>query len=279
MRGRILVVTGTGTGVGKTAVTAAVAALEPGRVAVLKAAQTGVAVGENGDLAEIDRLARVHGVELGRYPEPLAPATAARRAGVRPVRPAAIAAEADRLAGLHDLVLVEGAGGLLVRFDDDGSTLADAAAELAAPVLVVTHAGLGALNAAALTVEALHRRGLSCPGLVVGAWPAEPDLACRCNLSDLPEVTGLPLLGALPDGVVARFGAAGQDEDAVVAPGDDSVAERGMCREKGLAPGADPAPEPGSREEFPAIARRSLAPYLGGTWSATDFTRACLPNG
>jgi dethiobiotin synthetase len=198
--GRVLVVTGTGTGVGKTVVTAAVAALAAGRVAVLKPAQTGVGPGEPGDLAEITRL--VPGVttrELARYPDPLAPATASRRAGLPPVTPADAARAAKDLAVDHDLVLVEGAGGLLVRFDRDG-TLADVAAVLDAPVLVVAAAGLGTLNHTALTVEALRSRGLRCAGVVVGSWPSEPDLAARCNLADLPDVTGVPLLGAVPEG-------------------------------------------------------------------------------
>lgn len=199
-RGRVLVITGTGTGVGKTIVTAAVAALAAGRVAVLKPAQTGIAPGEPGDLAEIVRL--VPGVttrELARYPDPLAPATAARRAGAVPVTPAEAAQAAKDLAQDHDLVIVEGAGGLLVRFDEHG-TLADVAAALDAPVIVVVAAGLGTLNHTALTVEALLTRGLTCAGVVVGAWSAEPDLAARCNLADLPAVTGVPLLGVLPDG-------------------------------------------------------------------------------
>ncbi|HEY0637487.1 MAG TPA: AAA family ATPase, partial [Pseudonocardiaceae bacterium] len=79
-------------------------------------------------------------------------------------------------------------------------TLADVAAALDAPVLVVTLAGLGTLNATALTTEALRSRGLSCAGLVIGSWPAEPDLAARCNLADLPMDAGAPLLGALPEG-------------------------------------------------------------------------------
>ncbi|NEC51494.1 AAA family ATPase, partial [Actinospica acidiphila] len=77
----VLVVTGTNTEVGKTVVTAAVAAtaLAGGRsVAVLKAAQTGVGPDEPGDAAEVVRLAgAVTSDELARYPEPLAPATAA----------------------------------------------------------------------------------------------------------------------------------------------------------------------------------------------------------
>lgn len=200
-RGRVLVITGTGTGVGKTVVTAAIAAVAPGRVAVLKPAQTGVAVGEPGDLAEVRRLAAPATVaELARYPDPLAPATAARRAGRPALHPAAAARAAALLAADHGLVLVEGAGGLLVRFTDAGGTLADVAALLDAPVLVVTTAGLGTLNSAALTVEALRTRGLTCAGIVVGAWPAAPDLAACENLRDLPAVTGVPLLGALPEG-------------------------------------------------------------------------------
>jgi dethiobiotin synthetase len=199
--GRVLVVTGTGTGVGKTVVTAAVAALAAGRVAVLKPAQTGVGPDEPGDLADVVRLVPgVHGRELGRYPDPLAPATAARRAGLPPVTPAAAAAAARELAADHDLVLVEGAGGLLVRFDDHDGTLADVAAALGAPVLVIAAAGLGTLNHTALTTEALTARGLRCAGVVVGSWPRHPDLAARCNLADLPSVTGFPLLGALPEG-------------------------------------------------------------------------------
>ncbi|WP_330435975.1 dethiobiotin synthase [Streptomyces sp. NBC_00825] len=202
----VLVVTGTGTEIGKTVVTAAVAAARADlRVAVLKPVQTGLAPGEPGDGAEVARLAGGHvtAVELARFPEPLAPATAARRAGLPPVRPYEIADAAQKLATEHDLVLIEGAGGLLVRFDDEGSTLADAARLLDAPVLVVTPAGLGTLNTTALTSEALRARGLGCLGVVVGSMPAEPDLAARCNLADLPVVAGAPLLGAVPAGAGA----------------------------------------------------------------------------
>lgn len=225
----MLVVTGTGTGVGKTVVTAAVAALAVAageRVAVLKPAQTGVAPGEPGDLADVVRLVPgVTGREPARYPDPLAPATAARRAGLPAVTPVVAAREARVLAATHDLVLVEGAGGLLVRFDDDGGTLADVAALLGAPVLVVAAAGLGTLNHTALTTEALAARGVTCAGVVIGAWPRDPDLAERCNLADLPAVTACALLGAVSAG-------AGE-----------------------LSPA-----------EFATVARHSLSPVLGGEW-------------
>jgi dethiobiotin synthetase len=200
----VLVITGTGTEVGKTITTAAVAAaaVAAGRsVAVLKAAQTGVRPDERGDADEVARLAgAVTATELARYPEPLAPATAARRAGMTPVRPQDVAEAAAKLAAEHDLVLVEGAGGLLVRFDEAGGTLADAAQLLRAPVLVVATAGLGTLNTTELTARELRRRSVELLGVVIGGWPESPDLAMRCNITDLPDVAGAPLLGALPMG-------------------------------------------------------------------------------
>jgi dethiobiotin synthetase len=200
----ILVVTGTSTGVGKTVVTAAVAALARARdasVAVVKVAQTGVEADEPGDLAEVARLAPgIRQVEYARYPDPLSPDAAARRAGVAPLRLDRIAVDVAALADRYDLVLVEGAGGLLVRFADDGWTLADLARTLAAPVLVVTTAGLGTLNHTALTLEVLAGRGLRLAGVVIGCWPAVPDLAARTNVADLETLSGRPLDGALPEG-------------------------------------------------------------------------------
>ncbi len=213
----VLVVSGTDTDVGKTVVTAALAtlAMRAGRsVAVLKPAQTGLAPGEPGDLAAVRRLcgAGLTTRELARYPEPLAPDTAARRAGQPTLSATQITVAATELAEAHDLVLVEGAGGLLVPFDAAGQSMADVALATGAPVLLVVRAGLGTRNATLLSVEALRRRGIACRGLVVGRWPAAPGLAERCNLADLPADTGVPLLGVLPEGMatlaVTEFGRA-----------------------------------------------------------------------
>ncbi|MFC9789006.1 dethiobiotin synthase [Rhodococcus sp. NPDC127528] len=200
----ILCVTGTSTDVGKTVTTAAIAAralAEGLSVAVCKPAQTGVAPDEAGDLAEVQRLSGVTTVvELARYPEPLAPDTAARRAGLPLLERADVVAAVRGLDAAHDLTLVEGAGGLLVRLGAGGFTLADLAADLQAPVVLVAAAGLGTLNHSALTVAAARQAGVECVGAVIGSWPAEPDLAMRCNLDDLTDVTGVPLLGRIPEG-------------------------------------------------------------------------------
>jgi dethiobiotin synthetase len=228
----ILLVTGTSTGVGKTVVTAAVAALALARgtsVAVVKPAQTGVAPGEPGDLAEIARLAPgVRPAEYARYPDPLSPEAACARCGGDALRLDDVARRVAALAAEHQLVLVEGAGGLLVRFADDGWTLADLARALTAPVLVAAAAGLGTLSHTALTLEVLAGRGIQHAGVVIGSWPARPGLAERTNVRGLAAVAGRPLAGALPEG----------------APG--SV-------------------------DFVSVARHGLSPALGGSFDAADF--------
>jgi dethiobiotin synthetase len=199
----ILVVTGTGTGVGKTVVTAAIAALalaRGARVAVVKPAQTGVGP----DTPDADVIGRLAGVsdthELARFPHPLSPEAAARVSGLPPLDIRAAADYVARLAETRDLVLVEGAGGLLVRYDTAGATIADLAWELSAPALVVTAAGLGTLNHTALTCEAFAARKIVNAGVVIGSWPANPGLAELTNLADLEVVAGEPLAGVLPAG-------------------------------------------------------------------------------
>ena len=197
---QVLIVSGTGTGVGKTVVTAALAALAQDQAAVVKPAQTGT----DTDVPDIVTVRRLAGVadthELARFPDPLSPEAAARTAGLPPLDMHAAAAYIKRLTARRRRVIVEGAGGLLVRYDPDGTTIADLAAMLDAPVLVVAAAGLGTLNHTALTLEALAARALACAGVVIGSWPASPGLAERANVADLSTLAGGTLAGILPEG-------------------------------------------------------------------------------
>ncbi|MGB3884767.1 dethiobiotin synthase [Gordonia sp. (in: high G+C Gram-positive bacteria)] len=203
MSADIVVVTGTSTDIGKTIAVAAVASAARAaglRVAVCKAAQTGVAPGEPADLAEVERLAgSLPTREPARFPEPLAPETAAARAGLPPVTLAEIVDAVAELAVNADLVLVEGAGGVLVRLASD-LTILDVANRLDADLLVVTDPGLGTLNHTELTVRAAHAAGVRVRGLVIGSWPDAPDLAMTCNLADLPRLTGIPVVASIPTG-------------------------------------------------------------------------------
>jgi dethiobiotin synthetase len=200
----VLVVTGTDTGVGKTVVTAALATLARARgssVAVVKPGQTGVGPDEAGDLQDIGRLAGIDDLhEFARFPDPLSPAAAARHAELPPVGLAHAAERIRELTEDHRLVLVEGAGGLLVRFDEEGATIADLARWLGAAVVVVTRPDLGTLNHTALTLEAMAHRGVQLAGVVIGSWPDDPGLAMLSNVRDLETVAARPLAGVLPTG-------------------------------------------------------------------------------
>jgi dethiobiotin synthetase len=203
----VLFVTGTDTGVGKTVATAALAVARRaagGSPYVIKPAQTGVTVDEPGDLAVVRRLAgELPGHEGVRLREPLAPDTAARLEGVDPPglaeqRDAVVAAAED-----HDVV-VEGSGGVLVSLGMHWNLLdlAQSVAYFGVPVgfVVVARAGLGTLNHSALTVYAIQHRELHVHGLVIGSWPDVPDLAATQNLLDLPMMTGVPVIGRIPEG-------------------------------------------------------------------------------
>ena len=204
---RFVVVTGTGTGVGKTVVTAALATSYSAHdldVAVVKPVQTGLLGGEPG--GDVDEIAALSGVfdihEFVRLEDPLAPDSAAR---LRDVEIPTVAELAERVAAVRgDVVVVEGTGGVLVRLDREGGTIIDLILDLRArgadvDVLVVTSPHLGTLNHTELAVEALRHRGIEPSGLIIGSWPNEPDLAQRCNREDLPRVTGVPLLTALAE--------------------------------------------------------------------------------
>ncbi|GAB3867684.1 dethiobiotin synthase [Nocardioides maradonensis] len=210
---RVIVVTGTDTDVGKTIATAAIAATVDGSVVVVKPVQTGVPADthEGADAAKVRELTGVAVQELTRLDDPLAPDVAARRQGVR-IPPVAVhAAYLRRLANDYDTIIVEGAGGLLVRLDEDGATILDLAVALrdSMPeadheVVVVTRAGLGTLNHTELTVGALRSRGIEPRGLVIGSWPSDPGLAEQTNRDELPRVTGVPVIGVIPAGAGER---------------------------------------------------------------------------
>ncbi|MGI8992721.1 MAG: dethiobiotin synthase [Nocardioidaceae bacterium] len=214
----IVVVTGTSTGVGKTVVTAALTSLAMSaghRVAVVKPTQTGVSAAEPGDLATVGQLSGCTSLhELVRLDDPLAPDTAARLRKLSLPKVASLAARVIEIAHGHDVTFVEGAGGVAVRLDTAGGTILALARHLAdagqSPrMLVVTTLALGTLNHTELTVGAVRAADVEPAGLIVGSVPDRLGLAERCNIDELPRLTGLPVLGHLPAGAggfeAARF--------------------------------------------------------------------------
>jgi len=223
---KVVLVTGTSTGVGKTVVTAALTVTLRRRgatVAVVKPLQTGVTDDEDGDLQVVQHLlGEDQGVsfhEFVRLRAPLAPDTAARLQEVTLPRVAEHARSITTIAGEADVVLVEGAGGLLVHLDNRGGTLADIGIALrykgfSVGYVLVASPSLGTLNHTALTGEALAARNLPLLGVVVGSFPGKPGLAEQSNLLDLPRTVKAPLIGHLPEGA----GALAPDEFGRQAP-------------------------------------------------------------
>ena len=239
---RGIFVMGTDTGVGKTVVTAAIAlaARAQGRsVAPLKPAQTGddgTIAGDAGFVASLIGLEEPYAHLCPyRLRAPLAPSVAAQLEGAR-LDPGVVARAYADLSARFDLVLVEAAGGALVPFSD-GVDMAALAGMLGLPVVVVIRPGLGTLNHTLLTLEALHRRGLTVLGTVISGYPDEPGLDAATNPGVLARVSPVPLLGVIP------FDAA-IDVDAG-RPGD-----------------------------LAATGPAGLDPLLGGTFSPARFRRA-----
>jgi len=203
---RCLFVTGTDTGVGKTLVSAALLhtlARRYARVVGMKPVAAGLEW-VDGAWVSTDAMAlraastvRVP-PELDNpvaLPDPVSPHIAAARAG-RQVGVAELLAAQRALAGLADVVLVEGAGGWRVPLNDT-ETLADLARALAAPVVLVVGLRLGCLNHALLTAEAIRADGLTLAGWVANS--IDPAMACRDeNIETLRQRLHAPLLGVLP---------------------------------------------------------------------------------
>jgi dethiobiotin synthetase len=167
-------VTGTDTGVGKTVVATALLhalALSGRRAIGMKPVSAGLATdgSANPDVAALLAAGNVDAPLADRNPyafaAAIAPHLAAAQAGVT-IDLAVIAAAYARLAAHSEVVVVEGAGGVMVPVDATHDML-DIAARLRLPVLLVVGMRLGCLNHALLSAAAIRGRGLELAGWVV----------------------------------------------------------------------------------------------------------------
>ena len=200
-------ITGTDTGVGKTLVACGLAAAfkDAGfRVGVMKPAESGCR-NEKGHLVPQDAtflkaaagsnqaIDRICPYRLG---VPAAPSVAAAHAAVR-IRPDFLVRLCRDMGAAHDLMLVEGAGGLMVPLVDD-YTYADLARELGLAVLVVVGNRLGAINHAVLTLEHGACLGLNVCGYILNDMESEGTPATATNAQTLQQMTKVPCLGKVP---------------------------------------------------------------------------------
>lgn len=228
MRLRGIFVTGTGTGVGKSIVSAAICAALADRgetVAAFKPVITGLDE-RAGEWPLDDELLARHAsagqtreeISPHRFGPPVSPHLAAEMAGEQ-IEPLALARAARERAEKADALVCEGIGGLMVPLAG-GFLVRDLAVELDLPVVIAAQTGLGTINHTLLTIEAANAAGLNVTGVVLTPWPAEPDELVRNNRETIERLGNVPvheLAETTPDAIGAAGAGLPVDEWLEVA--------------------------------------------------------------
>ena len=196
---KVIFITGTDTGVGKTVVTYCLSILLKAQgfdVGVMKPVQC---AGQDAQF-----LKKALGLEDGLKvinpfyaPEPLSPHLAFRRAKIK-FDKRRVQSCLKKLRAYHDIVVVEGAGGLMVPLTN-GYYNADLIADLKAEVVIVSRPGLGTINHSLLTINEVRRRGLKIRGLVFcQTKPVRKGLPESTNPGEIEKLSGVKVLGTVP---------------------------------------------------------------------------------
>ncbi len=228
-------VTATGTDVGKTFVTALLvkkwrdSGIDAG---YYKAALSGAELRNGkwiaGDADYVKRIANLPDSQEELvsyvYKEAVSPHLAARKEG-NPVELAQVKADFVAATQRHEFVFVEGSGGIVcpIRYDAPATPqtngtpnivsntpntqntpkklfLADIMKALNLPLLIVTTAALGSINACVLTVEYARARGLNIKGIIVNRYGISGNFQMEDdNIKMMREITGLEILATIPD--------------------------------------------------------------------------------
>ncbi|USG65420.1 dethiobiotin synthase [Brevibacillus ruminantium] len=205
-------VSGTDTGVGKTVVTAGLAAVlrdEGFDLGVFKPVQSG---GETEEERDSYRLRILSGVsdDCGKiapysFAAPLTPVLAAQQEGVT-LTMSELAEAGEPLQKKYAALLVEGAGGLAVPLTQT-DLMADFAALLGMPLLLIGRAGLGTINHTILSAAFARQRGLQVAGVIVNGYRTDDDdKSVETNAAMIERYGDVPVLGRMPwiEGVITQ---------------------------------------------------------------------------
>ena len=136
------------------------------------------------------------------YKEAVSPHLAARKEG-NPVELAKVKDDFDAARNRHEFIFAEGSGGIIcpIRYDDQKIFLIDVMKTLNLPLLIVTTAALGSINACVLTVEYARSRGLDVRGLIVNRYSSSGNLEMEDdNIRMMQDLTGLEVIAKVKDG-------------------------------------------------------------------------------
>ena len=206
-------VTATGTDVGKTFITALLvkkwrdSGIDAG---YYKAALSGAELRDGkwvaGDADYVKRIANLPDTQEQLvsyvYKEAVSPHLAARKEG-NPVEIAKVKDDFDAARSRHEFIFAEGSGGIIcpIRYDDQKIFLVDIMKTLDLPLVIVTTAALGSINACVLTVEFARSRGLDVRGLIVNRYGSSGNLEMEDdNIRMMQDLTGLEVIAKVKDG-------------------------------------------------------------------------------
>jgi len=204
---KAIFITGTDTGVGKTLVTGGLCLSLRAQgigAGVMKPVETGCPP-RGKKLVPQDALFLKNLLKLKdkldviapyRFRAPLAPFLAGKMEGVR-ISLSKISRALNALVSRHDIILVEGAGGLLVPLTKT-LTYAELCKRLVLPIILVVSNRLGAINHTLLTLRAAESLGIECLGIILNTGEKTHDLAQKTNRRVLDAVCGTPVIGEIP---------------------------------------------------------------------------------
>lgn len=206
-------VTATGTDVGKTFVTALLvkkwrdSGIDAGYYkAALSGAEFKNGTWVAGDADYVKTVAKLPDTQEQLvsyvYKEAVSPHLAARKEG-NPVELEKVQQDFEAACRRHSFVFTEGSGGIIcpIRHDQTIIYLEDIMKTVNLPLLVVTTAALGSINASVLTVEYAKSRGLEIRGIIVNRYGMSGNIEMEDdNMAMMQELTGLPILAKISEG-------------------------------------------------------------------------------
>lgn len=202
-----LFVTGTSTGIGKTAVAAGLAWALRKRVdiGVMKPFATANRLFSKKYMSkDTALLAKAAGVEDPDreinpffYSLAASPLVASQQRNKSPPDVEGALQALNSLAKKHDFMIVEGIGGIMVPLTENES-VADFAKRAGLPTIIVSTPTLGTLNHTLLTVMACKEFGISIKGIIVNKMPKKPSIVEKKAPEVIERLTGVKVLGVLP---------------------------------------------------------------------------------
>ena len=205
---KAIFITGTDTGIGKTAISASLAAFlslkKELNVGVMKPFESGLPkTGGDGPARDAKSLKKASGTsdtldEISPYTfeAPLAPEAAAKLENIV-IDIDAVNKTFQRLRERHDVLVVEGAGGVLVPISE-GFFFCDLIKAWDIPVIIVSRLGLGTINHTLLTNVFLQSMGISVLGVILNDTEGVKDVATETNPEMLRQYLNVPILGIFP---------------------------------------------------------------------------------